>query len=76
MGGEIALKSKKGHGCEFYFSVSFLVDTTKNTMLPTNTLAILSDQSKELKQVTNAYTELANINLDEVLKYPIKLSNT
>ncbi|MBB1453709.1 PAS domain-containing hybrid sensor histidine kinase/response regulator [Pseudoalteromonas sp. SG43-5] len=76
MGGEIALKSKKGHGSEFYFSISFLVDTTKNTVLPTNTLAILSDQSKELKQVTNAYNELANINLDEVLKYPIKLSNT
>jgi len=45
-------------------------------MLPSNALAILSEQSKELEHVTNAYSELANISLDEVLKYPIKLSNT
>ncbi|MDO6465576.1 PAS domain-containing hybrid sensor histidine kinase/response regulator [Pseudoalteromonas carrageenovora] len=76
MGGEIALKSKKGHGCEFSFSISLLVDSSKNKMLPRNALAILSEQSKELEHVTNAYSELANISLDEVLKYPIKLSNT
>ncbi|MEL0646613.1 ATP-binding protein [Pseudoalteromonas agarivorans] len=76
MGGEIALKSKKGYGCEFYFSISLLVDTSQNKMLPSNALAILSEQSKELEYVTNAYSELANISLDEVLKYPIKLSNT
>ncbi|MBQ4856689.1 ATP-binding protein [Pseudoalteromonas sp. MMG007] len=76
MGGEVALKSKKGYGCEFYFSISLLVDTSQNKMLPSNALAILSEQSKELEYVANAYSELANISLDEVLKYPIKLSNT
>ncbi|MEL0641482.1 ATP-binding protein [Pseudoalteromonas aliena] len=75
MGGEIDVKSKKDHGCVFYFSISLLVDTSKSTRLPSNALVILSERSKELEQVTRAYPQLVSINLDEVLKHPIKLSN-
>lgn len=75
MGGKIDVKSEKDHGSVFYFSISLLVDTSKNTRLPSNALAILSEHSKELEQVTHAYTQLASINLDEVLEHPIKLSS-
>lgn len=75
MGGEIALNSDKGHGCEFYFSIKLHVDIAANKYLPTNTLAIVSSQSNELTRVVNTFSELASIDLDEVLKYPIKLAS-
>ena len=75
MGGEITLKSDKGQGCEFFFSIALQVDRTKNNVIQNNTLAIVSERSKELKRVAGAFSELASIDLDEVLKYPIKLSH-
>jgi two-component system sensor histidine kinase BarA len=74
MGGEIALNSEKGLGCEFYFSISLQVDDTKNQLLPVDALAIISQRSRALKRAVDAYSELTSIDLDEALNYPIKLS--
>ena len=74
MGGEIAVNSEKGLGCEFYFSISLQVDDTKNQLLPVDALAIISQRSRALKRAVAAYSELTSIDLDEALNYPIKLS--
>ncbi|WP_457934426.1 response regulator [Pseudoalteromonas sp. SCSIO 43210] len=76
MGGEIALNSEKGHGCEFYFSILLQVDTTKSSVLPANALAVISEQSYELQRVVGALPKLISIDLKEALEYPIKLTET
>ncbi|MGP4985740.1 ATP-binding protein [Pseudoalteromonas nigrifaciens] len=69
MGGEIALNSEKGEGCEFYFSV--LLDVVPACkQLPDNTLVILSAHSHELTQVINAFPTLTYTNLEQLLKSP------
>ena len=69
MGGEIALNSEKGEGCEFYFSV--LLDVVPACkQLPDNTLVILSAHSHELTQVINAFPTLTYTNLEQILKSP------
>lgn len=75
MGGEIAINSDKGKGCEFYFTLSLTVDNTKNTEFLPNTLAIVSDETQQLNDVVNAYSQLQAINLEDALRYPIKLAD-
>ncbi|ASM48841.1 hypothetical protein PESP_a0608 [Pseudoalteromonas espejiana DSM 9414] len=75
MGGEIAINSDKGKGCEFYFTLSLAVDNTKNTEFLPNTLAIVSDETQQLNEVVNAYSQLQAINLEDALRYPIKLAD-
>ncbi|TMO10913.1 ATP-binding protein [Pseudoalteromonas sp. S558] len=76
MGGDIALKSDKGHGSEFYFSISLHVDTTTHYSLPSDTLSIVSEQSRELNRVTEAFSQLARVDLNEASKSPLKLAET
>lgn len=75
MGGEIAINSDKGKGCEFYFTLSLAVDNTKNTEFLPNTLAIVSNETQQLNEVVNAYSQLQAINLEDTLRYPIKLAD-
>lgn len=75
MGGEIAINSDKGKGCEFYFTLSLAVDNTKNTEFLPSTLAIVSDETQQLNDVVNAYSQLQAINLEDALRYPIKLAD-
>ena len=75
MGGEIAVNSDKGQGCEFYFTLELAVDMAKESLSMPDTLAIVSDKTRELNEVVNAYSQITAIDLEEVIRYPIKLSD-
>lgn len=75
MGGEIAINSDKGRGCEFFFTLALAVDTAKNSVFIPNTLAIVCDDTVQLNEVVNAYSQVVAIDLKEALRYPIKLAD-
>ncbi|WP_372762656.1 ATP-binding protein [Pseudoalteromonas sp.] len=75
LGGEIALNSDKGQGCEFYFNITVQLDTQNRCYLPRNTLALLSAQSSELQQVANTFAELSCVELATALTSADKLKN-
>ncbi|MBQ4832873.1 response regulator [Pseudoalteromonas sp. MMG010] len=74
LGGEIEVFSEKGHGCKFFFALDIMVNETDTEFDITQLIAITSLQSTTLNTALSVFGQAHKIDIDEVLKYPIKLS--
>jgi PAS domain S-box-containing protein len=75
LGGNIEIQSEKGQGCTFSFSLTLQVDEVKQNFEPAKVVAVSSAHSVKLNKALVAFPEFKVIDLDELLKYPIKLSD-